>query len=344
MVNKTTIAIPAYNEERFIAHTLESALFQADEIIISDNASTDETSEICKYYAQKYDHIKYHRNENTITVMQNFYQCVSMTDNPYFMFLGAHDLLSHNYITTLRNILDSSEHILAYSNPVHLTSEYSFLMTYDYFFAKDLEKKDVGYRVQSIIKNIADGTMFHGLYKKKFLEQAISFLRQYKILGTDHELLTFLASLGTFKLSQNVTYFRISPRVKEENIYISWKRYLKAIYGKDYNEEKHPYLLVPVNIALIQFDVAKKLFMENHISQSHLQNIFHTIFYRYENDSAITQHILKHLEYDIKKYNLRTKKTVYEKLMRIAYNIMKKLYSRTKIIINGTKELIKKQF
>lgn len=344
MKNKTTIAIPAYNEERFIARTLESALFQADEIIISDNASTDGTSEICKRYAQKYNHIRYHRNQSTITVMQNFYQCVSMTDNPYFMFLGAHDLLSHNYVAILKNILDSSDHILAYSNPVHLTSEYSFLRTYDYFFANDLEVRDACTRVQSIIKNIADGTMFHGLYKKSFLEQGISFLRQYNILGTDHELLTFLASLGTFKLSQDVTYFRISPRAKEENIYVSWKRYLKAIYGDDYNEEKHPYMLIPVNTALIQFDVAKKVFTENCPPQKYLQNIFNIIFYRYENDITITQNILNNLEYHIKKYNLKTKKTIYENFMHIIYKALRKIYSAKKIASSKIKNFIKKQF
>jgi hypothetical protein len=51
-----SICIPAYNAERFIAETLESALAQKysnKEIIVSDDCSTDHTVEVVERYASK---------------------------------------------------------------------------------------------------------------------------------------------------------------------------------------------------------------------------------------------------------------------------------------------------
>ena len=54
-VDKVLIAIPVYNEARFIKETIESALAQGTQILVSDNASMDGTSEICQEYAKKGD-------------------------------------------------------------------------------------------------------------------------------------------------------------------------------------------------------------------------------------------------------------------------------------------------
>jgi len=58
------VVIPAYNVGKFIARTLDSVLAQtrpADEIIVVDDGSTDETGEVVARYGQK---IRYIRQEN----------------------------------------------------------------------------------------------------------------------------------------------------------------------------------------------------------------------------------------------------------------------------------------
>ena len=69
---KTSILMPVYNEVNFIRRTLESVVGEADEIIISDNCSTDGTSEICREFAEKYPEIKYFRQEKNIGSAGNF--------------------------------------------------------------------------------------------------------------------------------------------------------------------------------------------------------------------------------------------------------------------------------
>ena len=56
--------MPVYNGSAYIKTALDSLLNQSYthfEIIISDNASTDKTSEICEEYANSDNRIKYHR-------------------------------------------------------------------------------------------------------------------------------------------------------------------------------------------------------------------------------------------------------------------------------------------
>ena len=58
-----SIGVPVFNGEKKLAHALDSLLEQDYsnlEIIISDNGSTDATTEICASYALKDFRVKYY--------------------------------------------------------------------------------------------------------------------------------------------------------------------------------------------------------------------------------------------------------------------------------------------
>jgi len=64
-----SFAIPIYNGEKDIRRLLDSLLaqdFSDFEIVISDNASTDRTGEICQEYASQDTRIRYHRQSENI--------------------------------------------------------------------------------------------------------------------------------------------------------------------------------------------------------------------------------------------------------------------------------------
>ena len=68
------IGLPVYNGERFITQTIESILNQTMTnfiLVISDNASTDRTEEICKAYVDVDKRIKYVRNSTNVGINQN---------------------------------------------------------------------------------------------------------------------------------------------------------------------------------------------------------------------------------------------------------------------------------
>ena len=63
-----SICIPTYNRAYYLDQCLEAIVHQDGfdervEVVISDNASTDNTQELCKKYTEQYPNIRYFRNE-----------------------------------------------------------------------------------------------------------------------------------------------------------------------------------------------------------------------------------------------------------------------------------------
>ncbi len=71
---RLTIALPVYNGEEYVAESLEALLGQSFtdfELIISDNASTDGTGDICRRYQQQDSRVRYFRQERNIGLAPN---------------------------------------------------------------------------------------------------------------------------------------------------------------------------------------------------------------------------------------------------------------------------------
>ena len=114
-----SIGMPVYNGEKYLIQALDSLLtqsFKDFELIISDNASTDNTAEICKRYLEKDNRIKYYRNKVNIGWAANFNNLINYATAPYFMWAAYDDMWEPSYISKLINIMESDKSIaLAFS-------------------------------------------------------------------------------------------------------------------------------------------------------------------------------------------------------------------------------------
>jgi len=71
---KVSVGLPVYNGERSVPNALTRFLeqdFEDFELIVSDNASTHETQEICRTFAEKAPRICYFWNETNIGLAAN---------------------------------------------------------------------------------------------------------------------------------------------------------------------------------------------------------------------------------------------------------------------------------
>src|SRR5207344_2683550 len=71
---RLSIGLPTYNGENFLAESLDALLGQSYEdfeLIISDNASTDGTEDICHRYAKQDSRIRYIRQRRNIGCAPN---------------------------------------------------------------------------------------------------------------------------------------------------------------------------------------------------------------------------------------------------------------------------------
>ncbi len=92
-----TVGLPVYNGEKYLASSIDSIIsqtFQNFELVITDNASTDNTGSICKKYAQIDSRVKYHRNEKNLGASANHNLTVSLAKGKYFVW-GSYDDIRH---------------------------------------------------------------------------------------------------------------------------------------------------------------------------------------------------------------------------------------------------------
>lgn len=96
-----SIGLPVYNGAGGIARCLQSLLAQSRvdiEIIVSDNASTDNTSEIVKAFAARDERIRYHRQSTNIGAHANFRFVLGAATAKYFMWAADDDLWEPEFI------------------------------------------------------------------------------------------------------------------------------------------------------------------------------------------------------------------------------------------------------
>jgi len=97
---KLSIGLPVYNGEKFIHKCLDSLLSQTFtnfEIIISDNASVDNTQKICQEYSKNDRRIRYIRQEKNIGLNPNFNFVLEQAKTKFFMWIGVDDFLLPDY-------------------------------------------------------------------------------------------------------------------------------------------------------------------------------------------------------------------------------------------------------
>ena len=107
---KVHIGIPTLNGAAFIGECLAclaNQTFQDFEVFISDNASTDGTSEICADFARRDARFHHMRAPATIPWANSFSRALDLTSAPYFMWRADDDLADADYLERLVEQLDA---------------------------------------------------------------------------------------------------------------------------------------------------------------------------------------------------------------------------------------------
>lgn len=117
---KVCVGLPVYNGAPHIAQSVASLLEQDYphfELIISDNASTDNTLEICQAYAERDSRVRIFRNEANIGSARNFNRVFELASGKYFMWAAHDDRWAPTYITRCVDLMErNDECVLCGSN------------------------------------------------------------------------------------------------------------------------------------------------------------------------------------------------------------------------------------
>lgn len=104
---RVSVGVPVFNGATLIEKCLSNLAgqsFQDIEVIISDNASTDGTAELCEAFASLDRRFRLIRRQQTSTAMENFLHVRRQAASPLFMWRAFDDLSSPNFIEALVDV------------------------------------------------------------------------------------------------------------------------------------------------------------------------------------------------------------------------------------------------
>lgn len=90
---RVSVGLPVYNGEKYLPNALTGLLqqdFEDFEIVVSDNASTDMTRDICLDFAKGDARVRYFRNDTNIGLPANFNRVFALSRGEFFKW-AAHD-------------------------------------------------------------------------------------------------------------------------------------------------------------------------------------------------------------------------------------------------------------
>lgn len=106
---RLSIGLPVYNGEKYVAESLEALLgqtYEDFELIISDNASTDGTADICRRYQKLDSRVRYLRQQRNIGAAPNQGFLVKQARGEFFKLAAADDLYARDLIKRCVDALD----------------------------------------------------------------------------------------------------------------------------------------------------------------------------------------------------------------------------------------------
>lgn len=201
-----SIGLPVYNGERYLTESLESLLTQtyADfELIISDNGSTDGTSDMCRHYAMQDSRIRYFRQQRNIGSALNHNFVILQATGQYFKSAAHDDRYAPDLLERCVDMLDRLPHVvLAHSWSSVIDSTGAVRGLVDYPVASDAPRAPDRFR----------SMLFDGWGDDEGGVVRLDVLRRTALHGSyhfaDRILTTELALHGPFCIVPERMYFR----------------------------------------------------------------------------------------------------------------------------------------
>jgi glycosyltransferase involved in cell wall biosynthesis len=110
-----TIGMPVFNADQYIEQTISSILsqtFKDFKLVISDNASTDKTGNICKNFSRLDTRIQYIRHKKNMGGPKNWNFVARQANSKYFKWASANDLNHATMLEKCISILEEDDEII----------------------------------------------------------------------------------------------------------------------------------------------------------------------------------------------------------------------------------------
>ena len=208
-----SIGLPVHDGARYLCAAIEDFLqqtYEDFELIVSDNASTDETEAIVRELAEGDERIRYVRNEVNIGALPNSNRAFELARGKYFCLAAHDDRHAPDFLGSLVAALEADPGaILAYGRTTLIGEEDEALRLDPasgmYFSSdgklvpcgKDLERRlpaETVSRYRAVLRSSDVNAPIHGLFRHELLAE----IGGHQIHGSDRLIVSHAALLGRF--------------------------------------------------------------------------------------------------------------------------------------------------
>jgi glycosyltransferase involved in cell wall biosynthesis len=234
-----SIGLPTFNRASSLRKAIESVLrqdYKDMELIISDNASSDETQTVCEEYASRDKRVRYLRQPSNCGMTANFREVLAHASGEYFMWLSDDDWLGSSYISRCVRELEDRENTVLVCG---LAKYYERDVPVFEGVRVTLQQKLGSERVLSYFRQVNDNGTFYGIARS----DVIRAIPLQHVLGGDWLFIAALAMRGQIVTIDDVVVGRSSRGVSAD------ARSLALSYGISQRRARQPHLVIASNIA-----------------------------------------------------------------------------------------------
>lgn len=204
---RVSIGIPVYNCEAYLEQTLDAVLAQTwedFEVVLSDNASTDRSTEICRDYAARDRRIRLTAHPVNRGAQFNFRFVFQSARAPYFRWCAGDDWFAAESLATCIPVLDAHpEAVLCYPKTVLVDGSGQRLREYD--DRLDLRDADPVARYRQVVERIMYVNVIYGLIRSEAIRRT-GLISHFS--GADQVFVAELALQGQFHAIDRPLFFR----------------------------------------------------------------------------------------------------------------------------------------
>jgi glycosyltransferase involved in cell wall biosynthesis len=202
-----SVGMPAYNSAAWIEAAVGSILGQSHrdlELIISDNASTDNTFEICERLARADSRIRLLRNARNIGANRNYLAVLQAARGTYFKWASSNDICAPTFIERCVAALASEpDAVVACPRTWLFEDSIETARPYDRDF--EIAAPEPAVRFVALLNALALNNVFNGLMRRSAL---IEVATMGSHMAADVALMAELALKGKFVLVDERLFYR----------------------------------------------------------------------------------------------------------------------------------------
>jgi glycosyltransferase involved in cell wall biosynthesis len=235
---KISVGMPVYNGEAYLEESINCILnqtYEDFELIISDNASTDRTKEICQDFAADDQRISYVRNKENLGAAANYNQAFRLSSGEYYRWFNADDRCASNTHERCLEVLKANPSaVLCYGKTKFIDSDGKVTKSYEDNL--DLQQNCVVDRYKTFFKSVGLTNIIYGLMRRSVLERTM-LMGNGSFPAADTDFMAELTLYGTFiELSDTLFFRRMHERAS------SWDRKDEKVQQEFWKGKNHDFV------------------------------------------------------------------------------------------------------